>query len=487
MSISINTALIKNYIQNYEIDDIVYNGESIEDLIIDDEKIFSKIFTYTLLENGTYSIGLRDKTYSGAITIPNTFKGVAITAIEDSGFYGSPITSINFDVNSQITTIGSDAFMGCTKLSNIIIPDSVTTIGSSAFGHSGLTSITLSNNLSNIEDYTFSACRGLLNIVIPDSVTTIGTSAFSECETLSSVNIPDGVTTIGAHAFYNCSKLEQITIPSSVTNIQSYAFSQSGLKSAAFTCKTWTLSSMITNTILIENTGIAAQYLISNYVSYSWGRYNIIPPTINLTREETSLTITITNNNPIALTSAGRVKYMLNDGRTPTYTLNNSSIITSANSQTTLLHAPSDSEGSDVAFNRAIIELYFEEDYSENTTRKVINSHSVVGNNGIVAPQVQDFYLNSVNSDTGVQHFSTSIYNNNEYEAELYIIMFDKYDTVVYTSTFLQHAGYGYETFHIYLNSSISPVTYEIYYKGRDPINSSTTIYESDHIGGFIS
>ena len=60
--------------------------------------------------------------------------------------------------------------------------------------------------------------------IIPDSVTSIGESAFSECSSLTSINIPDSVTSIGDHAFSRCSSLTSITIPNSVTSIGENAF-----------------------------------------------------------------------------------------------------------------------------------------------------------------------------------------------------------------------------------------------------------------------
>ena len=66
--------------------------------------------------------------------------------------------------------------------------------------------------------------RDLTEITIPNSVTSIGGSAFQACYRLTSITIPDSVTSIGMYAFYNCSKLTSITIPNSVTSIASFIF-----------------------------------------------------------------------------------------------------------------------------------------------------------------------------------------------------------------------------------------------------------------------
>ena len=74
--------------------------------------------------------------------------------------------------------------------------------------------------------------RTVESIVIPNSVTNIGVSAFDGCKSLKNITIPDGVTNIGTYAFNGCKSLENITIPDGVTNIGAYAFI--GCKSLEF-------------------------------------------------------------------------------------------------------------------------------------------------------------------------------------------------------------------------------------------------------------
>lgn len=101
--------------------------------------------------------------------------------------------------------IKSSAFSGCTGLTSVTIPNSVTTMGTYVFQNcSTLTSAAFPSALTSIANYTYSGCTSLTSVTIPDNVTTIGSGAFSGCTSLSSVTLGASVNTIGNNAFQNC-------------------------------------------------------------------------------------------------------------------------------------------------------------------------------------------------------------------------------------------------------------------------------------------
>ena len=131
----------------------------------------------------------------------------------------------DLEIPNSVTSIGSSAFYGCTGLTSVTIGNSVTSIGNGAFYNcSGLTSVNIGNGVTSIGSSAFSGCSGLTSLIFGNSLTSIGNNSFCECSGLTSVIFPNSVTDIGCEAFRGCSGLTSVTIPNSVTLIRDYSF-----------------------------------------------------------------------------------------------------------------------------------------------------------------------------------------------------------------------------------------------------------------------
>ena len=124
-----------------------------------------------------------------------------------------------------VTSIGQQAFVNCTTLESVEIPDSITRMGYWAFsGCSNLKQVKLSKNLKSINMDCFSECSSLESIVVPEGVTQLAPGAFMHCTNLKKIELPSTLEGIYEHAFARCINLTQITIPAKVKVIAYGAF-----------------------------------------------------------------------------------------------------------------------------------------------------------------------------------------------------------------------------------------------------------------------
>ena len=147
-----------------------------------------------------------------SVTIPDS-----VTAIGAYAFAECPaLASVAFP--KAVTVIGDGAFYGCHKLEAAKLPDSVAALGDGAFFQcSSLKAVTIPASVTALGDWTFSRCFRLTSVTLSNSVCAIGNEAFSGCANLTSVTLPDSVTNVGARAFKWCSGLKAMTLPDSVT------------------------------------------------------------------------------------------------------------------------------------------------------------------------------------------------------------------------------------------------------------------------------
>ncbi len=191
----------------------------------------------------------------------------------------------NSIIPNSVTSIGDSAFYYCTSLKSIEIPDSVTSIGDSAFYYCvNLTSITLGDSVTSIGNYAFSYCVNLTSITLGNSVTSIGNYAFKYCSSLTSIEIPNSVTSIGDSAFYYCTSLKSIEIPDSVTSIGNNAFTYCN-KLQTIVCRSVTAPNLgrcvfgMSFSYTGQDTyslGVNKLYLPQGHSGYSGGEWNTL-------------------------------------------------------------------------------------------------------------------------------------------------------------------------------------------------------------------
>ena len=159
------------------------------------------------------------------IAVSNTLDALTITAYSGS----SPHVFIPPEVDGvPVRVIGKRAFLNNQHITELVIPDTVTSIesGGAFRGCGKLAAVRLSGGITAINANTFQHCTSLTSVVIPEGVTVIGDFAFYGCTALASITIPQSVTAIKRDAFRGCDSLTSITIPKSVKEIDVNAFGQ---------------------------------------------------------------------------------------------------------------------------------------------------------------------------------------------------------------------------------------------------------------------
>ncbi len=166
-------------------------------------------------------MGIADTTFYAQFNEPIlTIENGVLTAIDLNG-----CTDVQLEIPDTVTTIGESAFYQCTGLASVTIPGSVKTISHAAFRDcSNLTSVTIEEGVTTIGERAFARCVNLASITIPGTVTEISEAAFSDCKSLASLTIPGSVKTIGPQAFQNCTGLESVTLEEGVETIRRVAF-----------------------------------------------------------------------------------------------------------------------------------------------------------------------------------------------------------------------------------------------------------------------
>lgn len=190
-------------------------------------------------EDGTLIITSCKKSIAGRtqITVPEKIGKVCVSAIAEYAFssyaprvWGYEIgrfrdTITQIILPDSIETIGGSAFHWCKSLEEVNIPDKVLIIEEKLFSQCyKLKKVTLPSSLLAIEKAAFAACKELEEINMPDSVCEIGPYAFNVCESIKKVRVPKGVEEIGERTFGSCISLEELELPQGLKKIGKNAF-----------------------------------------------------------------------------------------------------------------------------------------------------------------------------------------------------------------------------------------------------------------------
>lgn len=176
--------------------------------------------------------------YTDNYMVPSTLVSVTITDSNVPEYAFSQCSNIQTVTIGNAAVVYDNAFSYCSSLTQVNLPETLTSIYNSAFAYCvALASVSMPNTVVTVGSCAFEGCTGLSQIRFSTSLTSIGEGAFSNCSSLESIRIPSSVTSLGYGAFSSCSGLKEINLPSaygdSFSNLFGYSM-PSELKKITF-------------------------------------------------------------------------------------------------------------------------------------------------------------------------------------------------------------------------------------------------------------
>ena len=168
---------------------------------------------------------LNVKAFTGCSNITTVIIPESVTKFQHSCFYQCGLEYITIPNSVEMTGPLTSVFRECSKLVSVTLPEKTNAIGDYFFYKcSSLTTVNIPANVTEIGRSAFSHCSSLNSVVLPENIKEIKGEAFSRCTNLTSINIPTAITTIEPSLFRNCEKLRTIVLPNAVTSIGNFAF-----------------------------------------------------------------------------------------------------------------------------------------------------------------------------------------------------------------------------------------------------------------------
>ena len=237
-----------------------------------------KVTSFDTYANFTGATGISSHEFAdGAGTV--VYEGT-VTAIADgmmgTSYYSQNTSLTGIVIPSGVETIGMGAFSYCSNLASVTLPDDLITLDQGSFAYTKIASVTIPDQVENINAAAFMGCTQLTSIDIPNSVTFLGNNIFLGCSKLASVTLGSGITAISRKLFDNCVKLESIVIPDGITKIGAEAFMGcTGLKTVTIGSGVTEIEDGSTNgydEAFRDCSGVTDVYCYANPATLTWAK-----------------------------------------------------------------------------------------------------------------------------------------------------------------------------------------------------------------------